>query len=56
MVVDDFDIRRSSVRPPEADPPLIIDADAVLAEAIALECLQSVASRRSHRILRTAAS
>jgi hypothetical protein len=35
MVVDDFDILSASVLPNKAHPPLVIDADAVLASAIA---------------------
>ena len=31
MVVDNLDVIRMSFRPAEADPPLVVDADAVLA-------------------------
>jgi hypothetical protein len=31
VVIDDLDVMRIGILPPEADAPLIIDADAVLA-------------------------
>jgi len=34
MVIDDFDIECVSFRPAETNPPLVIDADAVLAVAV----------------------
>ena len=34
MVVHDFDVVDAAIPPPEADPPLVIDLDAVLALAI----------------------
>jgi len=42
VVVHDFDVRGSALplRPFETDPPLHIDADAVLALAVAFHCLQ----------------
>src|SRR3954447_17243860 len=45
VIIDNLDIRRpaSSARPFKTYPPLIIDADAELAGAIALQGLQSVA-------------
>jgi hypothetical protein len=45
VVVDDFDTVGSSVRPAEADTPLLIDADAVGARPIALEFLEPVSWR-----------
>ena len=45
MVIDDFDIKCVSYRPAKIDPPLIIDTDAVLVLAIALQCFQPVPGR-----------
>jgi hypothetical protein len=44
MVVHNFHIKRpwGSLRPFKANPPLVIDADAVLASAITLEAFQPV--------------
>ncbi len=42
MVIDDFDVVRISFRPPKADPPLVIDTDAVLAGPAARELLQPI--------------
>jgi hypothetical protein len=45
MIVDNLDIRRSgrAARPFEADTPLHVDTDAVLARAIGLQCFQPIA-------------
>src|SRR6185312_567646 len=43
VVVNDLDVFRASVGPGEADPPLVVDPDAVLAPSVALQCLQPVA-------------
>ena len=43
MVVHNFHISRRSAVPFEADSPLLVDSDAKLSFALALECLQSVA-------------
>jgi hypothetical protein len=40
-----LDIFSTSVLPHEANPPLVIDSDAVLTPPITLECLQAVAGR-----------
>lgn len=45
MVIDDLDIVRIGILPSEADPPLIVDADAVLAGTIAFEFLEAVPRR-----------
>lgn len=45
MVVDDLDILGSSVAPPEADAPLLVDADAVGARPVASEFLEPVSRR-----------
>ena len=42
MVVYDLDIVRIAIRPSEANPPLIVDPNAVLAGTIAFELLQPV--------------
>ena len=46
MVVHDPHILWSRGGPPEADPPLVVDTNAVLSLAISLEGLQSVLWRR----------
>lgn len=43
VVVDDFDIFCTSVLPNETDPPLVIDADTVLALSVTLELFQAIA-------------
>ena len=45
MIVRDFDVVGVAVTPPKTDPPLIVDTDAVLPDAIPGEFLQSVAWR-----------
>jgi hypothetical protein len=47
VVVDDFDIECVSFLKPEAQAPLPVDADAVLACAVTLKKLQPVGGRRS---------
>jgi hypothetical protein len=42
VVVDDFDILRSSGGPNEANPPLIIYPDAVLSQPVASERFQTI--------------
>ena len=42
MVIDDLDIEHVAILPSEADAPLLVDADAVLAGEVALECLERV--------------
>jgi hypothetical protein len=48
VIVDNFDIDRPwrTLGPLEANPPLIIDADAVLALAVATESLQAITADR----------
>lgn len=46
MVVDDLNVVRVAVRPPKADPPLIVDPDAVLSSTIAAQLLEPIAWRR----------
>lgn len=43
MIVGDLDVVRVAVAPPKADAPLIVDANAVLPDAIATEFFQSIA-------------
>ena len=45
MVIRDLDIYRPAFRPDEANPPLLIDPDAVLSGAVAFQCLQRIARR-----------
>ena len=45
MIVDKFNVQGFAVSPCEADAPLIVDADAVGALAVAAEFLQPVARR-----------
>lgn len=46
MIVDDFHVFRTRIGPSKYDPPLIIDADRVLAHQIALEPFKAVTGRR----------
>ena len=45
MVIHDFNIEGISVLPAKADPPLVVNADAVLSFAVALECFEPVTGR-----------
>lgn len=47
VVVDDLDVEGIGGTPDEADAPLIVDADAVLASTIALERLEAIAGRNA---------
>jgi hypothetical protein len=47
VVVDDLDVIRVPVLPAKADAPLIVDANAVLARAVAFELFESVARRNT---------
>ena len=55
MVVNDFNPFWTSVAPPEADTPLIVDSDTVLARTITAQTLEPVA-RRNPKILETTRS
>jgi hypothetical protein len=46
MIVDDFHVFGTRIAPSKYDPPLIIDADRVLAHQIALESFKAVTGRR----------
>lgn len=43
MIVDDLDVKGIAVLPTETDPPLVINTDAVLSGAIALELVEPIA-------------
>jgi hypothetical protein len=43
VIIDDLHLVGIAVIPDEADAPLVVDADAVLSFAVALECFESVA-------------
>ena len=45
MIVNNLDLRWSSVCPHEADPPLVINSDAVLSGTVALEGLEPISWR-----------
>jgi hypothetical protein len=45
MVIDDFDVLGAAVRPSEADAPLVVDANAVLALPVSPQGLQPVPRR-----------
>jgi hypothetical protein len=47
MVGDNFDVPRAVIPPAEADSPLIIDSDSVLAPPITAKLLQSIAGRHA---------
>jgi hypothetical protein len=50
VIVDDLDVMGISVVPDEADPPLLVDADAVLASPIPEQGLEPIAGRDLQRI------
>ena len=47
VVVDEFDIFRTSISPDKTDTPLCVHADAVLASAVSRQPLQPIAWRNS---------
>jgi len=51
VIVRDFDLKGISIAPKEADPPLVVDPDAVLSLAAPLKFLQAIA-RRHAKILK----
>ena len=53
VIVDDLDLMRIAAAPHEADPPALVDANAVLAGPVALEGFQVVA-RRATQIFQAA--
>jgi hypothetical protein len=42
MIVNDLDLVRVTISPPKADPPLIVEANTVLPDAIASKLLEAV--------------
>jgi hypothetical protein len=52
VIVDDLDVLRPSVRPPEADAPLLVDADAERTSPIPFELLKPVSGRHPQIIER----
>jgi hypothetical protein len=52
MIVHDFHLLRVGTAPDEANPPLVVDANAVLAVTAALEGFQPVAGRVKSRNVR----
>jgi hypothetical protein len=51
MVIDDLDFPSLTVIPAETHPPLLVDADAVLASPVAAQSLQAI-SRRHGEIIK----
>jgi hypothetical protein len=45
VIVDNFNVERTKVRPTEADPVLIVDPNRMLASAVAFEGFETVAGR-----------
>ena len=52
MIVHDLDVVGVAAPPDEADPPLLVDADAVLAAASTLQRLEAVAGRNAQLLER----
>jgi len=52
VVVDDLNVSGSGIGPAEAEPPLLVDADAVLPSSIAAELLEPVGWRHSEVVQR----
>jgi hypothetical protein len=52
VVVNDLNLLWASVGPPETDPPLVVDSDAVLTGPIALQLLEPVARRQTKLVER----
>lgn len=50
MVIDDLHVGHALVGPHEAQPPLVVDADAVLALAVAAQRFQPVAGRAAQEV------
>jgi hypothetical protein len=45
VIVDNLDFMRVTIAPAQADPPLVVDADAVLSFSVAGQALQTIARR-----------
>ena len=53
MVINDFHIFRTYIRPTKADTPLIVDTNTVLTGTITLECFKVIAGRHPQIIKST---
>jgi hypothetical protein len=47
MIVDDLKVVGVPLAPDEAEPPLVVDSDAVLFLSVAVQCLQAISRRRN---------
>ena len=47
MIIHDFNVYGAGTSPTETHPKLVVDPDAVLSRAVALQCFQPVAWRHS---------
>jgi hypothetical protein len=47
VIVRDFDLKGISIAPGEADPPLVVDPDAMLPFAAPLQLFQAIARRHA---------
>jgi hypothetical protein len=45
VIIDDLDVVGIPTGPAEADPPLVVDPDAVLAVPISCQCFETIARR-----------
>jgi hypothetical protein len=45
VAINDLNVVRTTITPAKADPPLLIDADAVLSLSVARQAFQSIAGR-----------
>jgi hypothetical protein len=45
VIIDDFDFVRTIFLPAEANAPLVVDSNGILAFAVSLESFQTVAGR-----------
>lgn len=52
VIIDDLHVKRIAILPLKANSPLIVDADAVLALALAFESLQAVGGRDAQVVQR----
>ena len=53
MIIHDFDAFRIAAAPHEANPPLVIDSDAVLGTAVCFQCFQPISRRHSQVVQRS---
>ncbi len=47
VIVDDLDIEGVTIAPDKTDPPLVVDANTVLARTIARQTFQAIARRNA---------